>query len=287
VTDALTSSVHHMGWPLVAILLTTVLAFLAFTPTDFIGMAQLGVIASGGVFIAFMASLTLIPAVLSLLRRPAAGSPGLVSARAMRSPAAERRLTLLRAASTGAVLVLAVAAVFALPHVRFDGDPVNLKDPSSAAVVEFERILAEDPGQVYAAQVLSQPGDPAREHAAALEALPEVAQVTTVENFIPADQDEKIAALGALRDQVAETVDFERPIEPAERQSAVDQLEEDLGAIAAFEGAPQEIAAAAERWRQALIGLGGPDTASPEALAGLEEAYFAGCRRSSRSCARS
>jgi uncharacterized protein len=276
VTDALTSSVHHMGWPLVAILLTTVLAFLAFTPTDFIGMAQLGVIASGGVFIAFMASLTLIPAVLSLLRRPEAGSPGLVSPRAMRSPVAERRLTLLRAASTGAVLVLAVASLFALPHVRFDGDPVNLKDPSSAAVVEFERILVEDPGQVYAAQVLSQSGEPAREHAAALEALPEVAQVTTVENFIPADQDEKIAALGALRDQVAEEVDFERPIEPAERRSAVDQLEEDLGAIAAFEGAPPEIAAAADRWRQALIGLGTSDTASPEALAGLEEAYFAG-----------
>jgi uncharacterized protein len=275
VTDALTSSVHHIGWPLVAILLTTVLAFLAFTPTDFIGMAQLGVIASGGVFIAFMASLTLIPAVLSLLRRPEAGSPGLVSAGAMRSPAAERRLTLLRAASTGAVLVLAVAAVFALPHVRFDGDPVNLKDPSSAAVVEFERILAEDPGQVYAAQVLSQPGDPAREHAAALEALPEVAQVTTVENFIPSGQDEKIAALGALRDQVAETVDFERPIEPGERQSAVGQLEEDLGAIAALDGAPQEIAAAADRWRQALVGLGGPDTASPEVLTRLEEAYFA------------
>ncbi|MFW6077927.1 MAG: MMPL family transporter, partial [Hyphomicrobiales bacterium] len=272
VTDALTSSVHHMGWPLVAILLTTVLAFLAFTPTDFIGMAQLGIIASGGVVIAFLASMTLIPAVLSLFGRPVSGSAGLVSGKTLRSPAAERRLTLLRAASTGAVLVLAVVAVFMLPHVRFDGDPVNLKDPGSAAVVEFERILAEDPGQVYAAQVLSQPGEPAREHAAALEALPEVAQVTTVENFVPANQDDKIAALGGLRDQVAETVDFERPIEPAERQGAIDQLEEDLGAIAAFDGAPQEIAAAAERWREALAEL---DTDSPEVLARLEEAYFA------------
>jgi uncharacterized protein len=108
------------------------------------------------------------------------------------------------------VLVLAALAVFALPQVRFDGDPVNLKDPRSAAVVEFERILAEEPGQVYAAQVLSEPGEPARERAAALTALPEVARVSTVEDFVPADQDDKIAVLAALRDQVPTEVDFER-----------------------------------------------------------------------------
>ncbi|NIS59131.1 MAG: MMPL family transporter, partial [Pseudomonas stutzeri] len=48
----------------------TSLAFLAFTPTDFAGMAQLGIIAAGGVVIAFIASLTLLPAVLALVPMP-------------------------------------------------------------------------------------------------------------------------------------------------------------------------------------------------------------------------
>jgi uncharacterized protein len=272
VLEALTSSGRHIGPSLAVILITTMLAFLAFTPTNFIGMAQLGVIASGGIFIAFLASLTLVPAILSRLKRPEAGSTGLMAAGTLRGPNAERRLRLLRAASTGAVLVLAGASVFLLPQVRFDGDPVNLKDPSSSAVVEFERILAEEPGQVYAAQVLSQPGEAARERVATLEALPEVAEVRMVDDFVPANQDEKIAVLQALQDQVATEVDFARPIEPADRRSAFDQLTEDLGAIAAVENAPQDLTAAAGRWRQALTGLG---SGEPEVLAQLEQAYFA------------
>jgi predicted RND superfamily exporter protein len=47
--------------------LTTALAFLAFVPTSFVGMAQLGIIASGGMVIAFVASITLIPALLKLI----------------------------------------------------------------------------------------------------------------------------------------------------------------------------------------------------------------------------
>jgi uncharacterized protein len=275
VIDALTSSGRHIGPSLAAILLTTILAFLAFTPTDFIGMAQLGVIASGGIVIAFLASLTLVPAILSLLRRPEAGAAGLMAAGALLAPHTARRLRLARSASTGAVLVLAGLAVFTLPHVRFDGDPINLKDPSSSAVVEFERILAEDPGQVYAAQVLSQPGEPARQRAATLEALPEVARVSTVEDFVPANQDDKIAALGALREQVPTEVDFDRPIEAADRHSALDRLGEDLGAIAVVEDAPQDLTAAADRWRQELSVFQSPDQASPEGLARLEQAFFA------------
>ena len=272
VLEALTSGGRHIGPSLAVILITTMLAFLAFTPTSFIGMAQLGVIASGGIFIAFLASLTLVPAILSRLKRPEAGAAGMMAAGGLRAPQAERRLRLLRQASTGAVLVLAGASVFLLPQVRFDGDPVNLKDPSSSAVVEFERILAEEPGQVYAAQVLSQPGEPARERVAILEALPEVAEVRTVDDFVPANQDEKIAVLQALQDQVATEVDFARPIEPADRRSAFDQLTEDLGAIAAVKNASQDLTAAAERWRQALIGLGSGES---EVLARLDQAYFA------------
>jgi uncharacterized protein len=273
--DALTLSGHHIGPPLTAILVTTVLAFLAFTPTEFIGMAQLGVVASGGVVIAFMASLTLIPALLSLLRLPETGAPGLLASGMLRAPKVMRRLSLLRSASTGVVLALAGLAVFALPDVRFDGDPVNLKDPSSSAVVEFERILVEDPGQVYAAQVLSEPGEPARAQKEALEALPQVARVNTIEDFVPADQDEKIAALRALHDQVPTEVDFERPIEPADRRSATERLKEDLGAIAAIEDAPHDIAAAADRWQQALIQFDSPEPAPAQMLGQLEQAYFA------------
>jgi predicted RND superfamily exporter protein len=66
-TDAATAAVTKMGPALALCTLTTALAFLAFVPTSFVGMAQLGIIASGGMVIAFVASITLIPALLKLI----------------------------------------------------------------------------------------------------------------------------------------------------------------------------------------------------------------------------
>ncbi|MGB7205733.1 MAG: MMPL family transporter, partial [Anderseniella sp.] len=65
--DAAVSSVEKTGPALALCTITTALAFLAFTPTDFVGMAQLGIIAAGGMVIAFVASITLVPAILTLL----------------------------------------------------------------------------------------------------------------------------------------------------------------------------------------------------------------------------
>jgi hypothetical protein len=70
-------------------------------------------------------------------------------------------------------------------------------------------------------------------------------------------------------------VDFEGAIEAPDRLSALDLLMEDLGAIAAVKTAPQEITAAAERWQQALIRFDSPEAASPQAVARLEQAFFA------------
>lgn len=272
VVEAIVAGAQHTGPALATCLLTTALAFLAFTPTEFIGMAQLGIIAAAGVTVAFLASLTLIPAVLSLMRRPQAGT-GLLGG--LHRPGAVRRLWMIRAASTGGVLLLAVLAAFAMPYVRFDGDPVKLKDPASAAVMEFQRLLAEDPEQVYAAQAVVEPGAPARELAARLSALPSVAGVRTVEDFIPSDQNAKLAQLATLKDAIPSELDTEREIDAEGRRAALDGLKQDLVAIAAVETAPAELTEAAERWQQALVRFDSPEPASPEEMGRLEAAFFA------------
>ena len=51
--------------------------FLAFTPTSFAGVAQLGLIAGSGMLIAFFCSVTFLPAFLTVFRPgwPAAAKP--------------------------------------------------------------------------------------------------------------------------------------------------------------------------------------------------------------------
>jgi hypothetical protein len=184
-----------------------------------------------------------------------------------------KRLWVVRAASTGAVLVLAALALLALPDVRFDSDPIALKDPSSPAVVEFERLLAEAPGQVYAAQVLSDPGEPARELARALQALPTVSQVRTIETLIPADQEQKLEELATLQGLIPEQATG-TDIGPEARRAALDRLKQQLQAISAIETAPQELRQAAERWHQSLVRFDSPEPAQAEAVARLERAFF-------------
>ena len=51
--------------------------FLAFAPTNYIGVSQLGVIAGCGMFIALILNLTLLPALIALLKPPTSGfQPG-------------------------------------------------------------------------------------------------------------------------------------------------------------------------------------------------------------------
>ena len=70
---------------------STAAAFLAFTVTEFAGMAQLGLIGGAGVLIAFAVTVTLIPAAVAL-------APGLARGRGRAPGAADGRARLDRAA---------------------------------------------------------------------------------------------------------------------------------------------------------------------------------------------
>ncbi|MBN9508029.1 MAG: MMPL family transporter, partial [Alphaproteobacteria bacterium] len=55
--------------------LTTACGFLAFVPTSFAGVAELGLIAGGGMIIAFLSTILFMPAVIALCRPRAARGP--------------------------------------------------------------------------------------------------------------------------------------------------------------------------------------------------------------------
>ena len=53
----------------------TAAGFLAFVPTDFVGVAELGLIAGAGMLIAFLTSITVLPALLKMLNPPGEKEP--------------------------------------------------------------------------------------------------------------------------------------------------------------------------------------------------------------------
>ncbi|MEM8793348.1 MAG: MMPL family transporter [Pseudomonadota bacterium] len=180
--NALAATARSIGPALALTAASTSVAFFAFAATDFVGMAQLGLIGGVGVLIAFLVSITLIPAIVSLFPTLAFGSPW------GRIPSG------LAAGLVFRLFMVAFgfgAAVLALDS-RFDADPMGLRDPLSPSVEAFNW-LAGDPDRspLRASAVVA-----ARDEAEALRRLGSdlegIASATWLGSLLPAEQDEKL-----------------------------------------------------------------------------------------------
>ncbi len=255
--DAAVSAVRKTGPALALCTVTTALAFLAFTPTDFVGMAQLGIIAAGGLVIAFVASITLIPAILTLLpgkqEKFARNMAHLKSVNGKRSS----RTPWLRTGATLVILGIAAASLFTFSDARFDGDPINLKDPAAPTVKAFMKILEDQPGEIYAGQVLVEPGQPAGEMVAKLNALPEVKKVHAISDFLPDDQAAKLAELNPLRDVMPRVVNSGSDVGDEVRQRMLSSISRNMKALSGVEDAPAELKASAKRLENAIEAFDG------------------------------
>ncbi|MCS5637689.1 MAG: MMPL family transporter, partial [Myxococcota bacterium] len=121
-----------VGGSLLVCTLTTAIGFFVFAPTDYLGVAELGLIAGYGMFIIFFLTLTLFPALLSRWLR--VESPGDVAGEL------HFRSTWWRFSQTHPGGVLAVAlAIFAaglalLPRARFDLNVIEMRAATTESV---------------------------------------------------------------------------------------------------------------------------------------------------------
>jgi len=197
-TSAIRSTIsagRFLLYPLTLSAVTTALGFFAFVPTAFSGIAELGLIAGVAMMVTLVLSYTALPAMLALIQPRVSGSPP-VPDRGWR-----RHLDLPlrhRWAVLGLGIVLAVAALPALPELHFDSDPLNVRDPQSESVTTIRQLLSEGQAGYRNIQVLTD--DPAETEAMRqrLNDLPTVSRAVSLESFIPDDQDEKLFMLEDL-----------------------------------------------------------------------------------------
>jgi hopanoid biosynthesis associated RND transporter like protein HpnN len=275
-TDAATAAVTRMGPALALCTLTTALAFLAFVPTSFVGMAQLGIIASGGMVIAFLASITLIPAMLKLIPDNQTKIERKLAHKVAVEAAPGDNRSYVRMLATVFVITAAGIALATFPQARFDGDPVNLKDPAAPSVKAFLELATEEAGVHYTAEYLAEPGPQARDMAAKFKALPIVDKVVMVEEFLPAGQDEKLAELGRLTDLVPRSVNTESDIGAPARSRMLEIMSGNMTALVGTEDAPEDLKTAAARMKSAIEAFRSNKGSDDEAVKGLENSLFSG-----------
>ncbi len=189
---ALQRTGRTIGGPLFLAAITTAVGFLAFVPTAYRGVSELGVIAGAGMLIAFLLNITLLPALLMILRPGGERAPiGYGWAAGLDRFLLRRRVGVIAAAA-----ILTLVGLALLPFQQFDFNPLHLKDPNVESVATMRELMANEVTTPNTLEILMPSVREAAALAARLETLPEVRQALTINSFIPEDQDTKLAMIG-------------------------------------------------------------------------------------------
>jgi len=213
-----------MAKPLTLAAVAIAAGFLSFTPTDYRGVSDLGLIAGAGMAITLVLNLTLLPALLQLFRpRGPAVDMGFAWAKGADDFMLRRRWLVI-----GAWGVLAAAGLVAALGLRFDFNPLHLKDAKTESVSSMLDLMRDPIRTPYNIEILAPDQETAQALAAKLGQLPEVYAVLSAATFVPKDQEAKLAIIQDLSDLVGLSLDA---IEPAAAPTP-DQIRASLRACA-------------------------------------------------------
>lgn len=217
--DAIETGINKNAWAIIMAAATVAAAFLTFIFTDFKGIAELGIIAAGGVAICVIVTFTVLPAMLVLLARYRTGrkkpAPGIKSSsETSDSPpvlAGSRAKEYIRQilfgyprAVVALTLLLCLASLYPLSQVIFDYNLMNLQAQGLESVNYAYKLMRSSENSGYFAVVMAPSAADAAAKTKKLESLPTVDHVVSFDSFIPDEQQRKIADIASLARELAD-----------------------------------------------------------------------------------
>lgn len=277
--DALRGAAEDIGSALVLCTFTTAIGFFVFVPTDYVGVAELGLIAGSSMIAILFLTFTFFPALLSswLAMRGEQPADRELRFEASLGHAVEQHARPVRWAAVCALL----AGLAALPLARFDPNVVDMRDPGTESVQAMNDLLA-DSGQAspWYVDAVAPDLDAARDLARRLTELEPVTRAITLADYVPTEQEEKVEILADLSFLLEAPVAEAEPAEPppvAEQVRALRELHEYLSEPAA-DGTPPTLGRSMRQLRDHLgrfLERVDRDEDPASALARLEELLLA------------
>lgn len=244
--QALGRAARDVGSSLVLCAVTTAIGFYAFIPTGYAGVAELGLISGTGMFISLFASLTVLPAFVSVGLREQGRRPPREPEFALPSfPTRHPRFICTVA------LLLAIGALLVLPRLHFDANPLRVRDPALESVQTFDELVDEGEVSPWRIGILTQDLGEADALAARLRELGSVDRALTLSDSLPADQEAKLRILEdvslflglPIRGELHHAPDLDEQIQSVARlRDALLRLQEGEDSIAAVESAAELVA---------------------------------------------
>jgi len=224
---ALAEAARRSAIPLSLAAMATAAGFLCFLPTDYKGISELGEIAGAGMVIAFLSSITVLPALLKLLNPPGESEP---VGYAFLAPV-DRFLEDHRIPIVVGTLALAVAGLPLLYFMKFDFNPMNLRNPKVESIATFLDLRKDPNTGANAINVLTHSEADARKIEARLEKLPEVLRVQSLDSFVPEDQPAKLKLIAQAARVLNPALSPESIDDPPSDQENVDSLKSSVESL--------------------------------------------------------
>jgi uncharacterized protein len=265
--QALVNAADHIATPLSLAAAATAAGFLSFVPTAYRGVSELGQIAGFGMIVAFIGSVTLLPALLTIFSPPGESEPLGYAALAPVDRFMERyRMPIL--IGTAAVVVAASPLLYFL---RFDFNPIHLRNPKTESIATYLDVRNDPAVGANAVDVLADTQAQAQRVAQNLDKLPEVASTQTLDSFVPADQDKKLVLIHAAAQALLPALHGQARPAPSDAQnvSALEHVRKELDQAAGTRDGAGPVAA-----RRLAADLGRLAAASPAMRARAESVFI-------------
>jgi hopanoid biosynthesis associated RND transporter like protein HpnN len=189
--EAIIVAARDVGGSLALAAAAIAAGFFAFLPTSYIGVSELGIIAGVGILVAFTLSITLLPALLHLLKPHVQSARGGFGVLAPLDDVMHHRRKLVLILNG----IVALGCVACLPFLRFDSNPLDLKNPHSESMSTLNDLMKDPDRSPNTIDVLTPTLAAADALAARFDKLKEVQYAVTLSSFTPSDQAPKLALI--------------------------------------------------------------------------------------------
>ncbi|SDR28616.1 hypothetical protein SAMN05444161_2627 [Rhizobiales bacterium GAS191] len=246
--EALLATARGVARPLLLAAASIAAAFYSFLPTAYRGLSELGLIAGTGMIVAFVTTVTLLPALLTVLKPAGEQAPIGYAALAPLDRFLERR----RNWVVGATLAATILGLPLLAGLRFDFNPLDLRARSTESVSTLLDLMRDPDTSPNTIDILESDLAHALAVAEKLRRLPQVARALTLQSFVPDDQDEKLAIIDDASFFLQNTLnpdEIEAEPTPTDTVAAIHKTARDLSTAAG------ELDSAAAMQARRLAGL--------------------------------
>ncbi|KQO86137.1 MMPL family transporter [Methylorubrum extorquens] len=243
VDAALRGAARGVGWSLTLAAVSLLAGFFAFLPTQFRGVSELGLIAGVGMIVAYLFSLTLLPALIAVFNPR--GEKRAVETTWMAGVdhwiIEHRKWVLIF------VGVITVAGIPLLLKLPFDSNPMHLRSPKVESIATYLDLIKDPATSPNSIDVLAPNVDAVPALSKRLVGLDAVAKVISIDTFVPRDQDQKLATIQETAQLLAPALNPARKPPPPTDAENVKALKETAAALKTIANGDSAGAKAADR----------------------------------------